>query len=99
MNEDTDNDLAMSYTNLVNFVAGTPKITTHICVQQASISSGVSLATFVRQRHCSALRRSSLSFVSLLFAMGETAMLGGLHARLGHADFKLAFNAINKVCA
>ena len=56
---------------MVNFGPVTPEFTRVICVHPSSISSGVSLATFASWRHCWALRRSVLNFVSLRFVRGR----------------------------
>ena len=45
-------DLATSCKNLVNFDPVAAEITMPICVQQASTSSRVNLATFAKRRHC-----------------------------------------------
>jgi len=64
----------------------TREFTTLECVQQASIITGVTLTTFARERHCvdqySVLYRYSS-------VKGDTAMPGGLHARLCHAFLHL----------
>jgi len=46
------NGFSTLYTNLVKFGLVTPQLIRRECVQQASITTGVSLTTFARQRHC-----------------------------------------------
>ena len=53
-----------------------PEFTQINCVQQAPISTWVSLSTFARWQH---------SYVLLLLAGGDTAAPSGLYARLCHA--------------
>jgi len=49
-------DAATSCENLVNFGPVTPEFTRLNCVQQASVSTWVSLTAFARGRHCYAAR-------------------------------------------
>jgi len=55
--------------------------------QQATISTGISSNMYASRQHGLALRRSVLAFVLLLLerGKGDTAMPGGLYARLRHA--------------
>ena len=53
--------------------------------EKASISSGVSLATFARRQHCYALRRSVLNIFHYYSLGGDTAIPCGLHTRLCYA--------------
>ena len=48
----TGDDVATVCKNLVKFGPVTLEFTRLICVQQASISSAVSLVTFARRQHC-----------------------------------------------
>jgi len=78
-------DLALSYKNLVNCRPVTPEFTRVVCTFPSTISSGVSLITFVWRRHYWALRRLYLVLFHYYSLRGDTAMLGGLHGRLCHA--------------
>ena len=70
------NDQATPGINLVGFWSVYPEFTRINCVQQASISTWVSLSTFARWQH---------SYVLLLLARGDTVVPSGLYGRLCHA--------------
>jgi len=70
------NDQAKPGINLVGYWSVYPEFTRINCVQQASVSTWVSLSTFVRWQH---------DYVLLLLARGNTAAPSGLYAGLCHA--------------
>ena len=84
----SSNDLARPtlFENLANFGPVTLECTVEYT--PSSFSSGVSVATLASRHYCQELRHISTHFVghysvlSLLFAKGNTAMPGRLHAML-----------------
>jgi len=69
-------DQAIIDINFLGFWPLPPEVTQINCVQQASISTRVSISTFARWQH---------GYFSLLLARGDTATPSGLYARLCHA--------------